>query len=64
MYLQGPDSEQYGSLDSRLRGVVLGQSDDEQESILSGVFSDAEDTLQPRGSFSLGEGRKGFGSAD
>ena len=42
---QGETYDEAGSLDSRLRGVVSAASDDEHESMLSGTFSDAEDSL-------------------
>lgn len=42
---QGEEYDEVGSLDSRLRGVALGGSDDEQESVFSAAFSDADDNL-------------------
>jgi len=42
---QGEDYDEVGSLDSRLRGVAMGGSDDEQESVFSVTFSEAEDSL-------------------
>lgn len=54
---QGEEYDEVGSLDSRLRGVALGGSDDEHESVFSAAFSDAEESLAggPRGSAVLSE---------
>ena len=61
-HLQDEDYDEMGSsLDSRLRGAVLGASDDEQESILSGALSEPEEGLA-RGAFSVGDDNRLRGS--
>ena len=54
-HLQDEEYDELGSsLDSHLCGAVLGASDDEQESILSGALSEPEEGLA-RGAFSVGD---------
>ncbi len=46
-YLQTEEYEEVDGLDSRLRGLASPGSDDEHESMFSGMLSDNEEHIQP-----------------
>ena len=48
LQMQREDYDEVGSINSRLRDVIVGASDDELESAFSGVLSENEELMSPQ----------------